>query len=173
MRPLLQTAACLAMALLTACGRGNTKAEIRDTPQESVAVDADPLNQVVANSTTDGLLLVLTIDGDSIHLDQATPSRVPRARADSGGDRVTATGFARGSQVSQVSVADGVVNVQEGGGLVRLTRRQVIVPLPAPRPLDAVEISAPATGARARLDVRAAYAMYCRGAKRDPRMCPE
>jgi hypothetical protein len=47
-------------------------------------------------------------------------------------------------------------------GLVRLAKRQVVLSLPAPHALNAVEVSAPATGATARLDVRAAYAPYCK-----------
>jgi hypothetical protein len=42
-----------------------------------------------------------------------------------------------------------------------MSKRQVVLSLPAPRALDAVEVNAPATGATARLDVRAAYAPYC------------
>lgn len=163
----------IATLLIGGCAKGQATPEIRDIPGQPVVSTADPVNQRVAASTVDGLMVVVTISGDTVRLDSATPARVPAARRDSaGGDRVTATGFAGGIQISQVSVPDGVVNVQEGVGLVRVTRRQVVLPLPAPRPLDTVEIRAPATGATARLDVRPAYAAYCEGPRRDPRMCP-
>jgi hypothetical protein len=56
-------------------------------------------------------------------------------------------------------------------GVVRLARRQVVISLPAPRPLEEVEVSAPATGAKARLDVRSAYDPYCKD-RRDDKNCP-
>ena len=70
------------------------------------------------------------------------------------------------------AAADGVLNAQEGSGIVRLTKRQVVVSLPAPRALDTVEVSAPATGATARIDVRAAYAAYCKEYRKDNKYCP-
>ena len=85
---------------------------------------------------------------------------------------MTAVGFAGGSRVSDASATDAVQNAQEGVGLVRLTRRQVVLSLPAPRALDAVEVSAPATRATARLEVRGAYAPYCKVYNPDNKYCP-
>ena len=121
-------------------------------------------------------MIALTIDGTSIQLDSVTLARIPRAAsqrgAGAGGDRVTAVGFAASTRVSESSAPDAVLNVQEGVGLVRLTKRQVVLSLPAPRALDTVEVSAPATGATSRIDVRAAYAPYCKEYRSDNKFCP-
>lgn len=183
MRASLLLAVTIAAPLLAQ--PANYGANIRDIPPRAVAEADDPVNRYVAANTVDGMVLALTIDGDRVRLDRATPARVPkppaRKVAPSGtGDAapVTATGFAGGRQVSSAAVSDQVVNVQEdfqhrgGGGLVRLTRRAVQIALAAPVPLDRVEISAPATGARAMLDVRPAYAELCRASRGDKRVCP-
>ncbi len=162
----------LAILLLGACKRGG-KTDVRDLPPRSIAAAEDSLNAAVVASTVDGLVVVVTIDGPTVHLDAATPARIPKARSTGGGgDRVKAAGFAKGARLSEVDVPDGVVNTQENVGVVRLTKRQVIIPLPAPRPIDTVEVSAPATGATARLDVRAAYEAYCKATQRNEKFCP-
>jgi hypothetical protein len=160
--------------LLVGCAHRPVKPEIRDLARRPVTASEDPVNRQVAASTVDGLVLAVTINGTSVHVDQMTPARIPTPRREAGGgDRVTAVGFAAGSRVSETSVPDGVLNVQEGGGLVRLTKRQVVLSLPAPHPLDTVEISAPATQATARVDVTRAYAAYCKAARGDPKVCPK
>jgi hypothetical protein len=150
--------------------------QIRDTEPRPVAPADDPVNKWVNASTVEALVIALTIDGTSITLDSATPARVPRAAAmraePVSGDRVTVSGFAGGAKVSESVVPDQVLNAQEDVGLVRVNKRQVIVSLAAPRALDTIEVTAPATGATARLDVRAAYAPYCKGERPDPRYCP-
>jgi predicted NAD/FAD-dependent oxidoreductase len=116
------------------------------------------VNKFAAKTTVDGLVLAVTIDGAAITLDKAMPARIPRATSRKPGDSaVTAIGFAQGAKISEISVADQQINVQEGVGVVTVTKRQVILALPAPRALDTVEISAPASGARARIDVRSVY----------------
>ena len=166
----------LAGAVATA--QTKTDPAARDLEPRPVAASEDPVNRKVAASTVDGLVLVVTIDGSSIRLDSATAGRIPRAAAERkrrSGDRVTAIGFAGGARISENSVADAVLNAEEGRGLVRLTKRQITLALAAPRALDTVEVSAPATNASARLDVREAYAPYasgCRGETPDPRFCP-
>ncbi|MGA7179735.1 MAG: hypothetical protein WBX11_09145 [Thiobacillaceae bacterium] len=167
----------LAMGMLFAAAvQAQDKPQIRDTEPRPVAPADDPVNKWVSASSVDALVIVLTIDGALITLDSATPARVPRAstvRAEPvPGDRVTVTGFAEGAKVSDSAVPDQVLNAQEGVGLVRVSKRQVMLSLAAPRALDTIEISAPATGATARFDVRAAYAPYCKGEKPDPRYCP-
>lgn len=140
-----------------------------------VGDDADPLNRYVAAETVDGLVLTVTIDGDAVRLDSAVPARVPRklARAERkpGPDAVTATAMANGRVVSRTVVPDTVLNASEGEGLVRTPLRQIALVLATERPVDTVTIEAPATGARASLDVRGAYAEIC---KADPnsRWCP-
>jgi hypothetical protein len=172
-------AVSLASALwIGGVAEAQTKPAAPDLEARPVDASADPVNRKSAASTVDGLVLVVTIDGSSIRLDGATPARIPRAAAERkrpAGDRVTAVGLAGGARVSETSSADAVLNAEEGGGLVRASRRQVTLSLPAPRALDTVEVSAPATGASARLDVRAAYAPYassCKGESPDPRFCP-
>jgi hypothetical protein len=155
------------------------KPEAQDLEPRPVAASDDPVNRKVTASTIDALVLVVTIDGPGIRLDSATPARIPRAAAqrkrELGGDRVTAVGFAGGARISETSAADAVLNAEEGGGLVRVETRQVTLALAAPRAIDTVEVSAPATGASSRLDVRGAYAPYasaCTGDAPDPRLCP-
>jgi hypothetical protein len=166
----------LAGVVLAACGRrGDQQPAIRDLDPHPVAADSDPINRQ-GDATVDGLVLTVTIDSASITLDTAVLARVPPSAASRGtggaGDRVTAIGFAAGSRISEASAPDGVLNAQEGVGLVRMTKRQIVLSLPAPRALDAVEVSAPATGATARLDVRAAYAQYCKQYRPDNKYCP-
>ncbi len=125
----------LAILLLGACKRGG-KTDVRDLPPRSIAAAEDSLNAAVVASTVDGLVVVVTIDGPTVHLDAATPARIPKARSTGGGgDRVKAAGFAKGAR-------------------------------------DTVEVSAPATGATARLDVRAAYEAYCKATQRNEKFCP-
>ena len=164
----------LFLSLTVSC-RAHAQAEpgVRDLEPRPVAATDDPVNKFAAKSTVDGLVLAVTIDGAAITLDNATPARIPRAKSRKPGDSaVTAIGFAKGAKISEISVADQQINVQEGVGVVAATRRQVILALPAPRALDTVEISAPASGAKARIDVRAAYARFCEGQKTDSKLCP-
>ncbi len=176
----LRFAAFLGSALLLGrMAEAQPKPEGRDLDPRPVEASADPVNPTVTASTIDGLVIVVTIDGSAIRLDSATPARIPRAAAgrkrDAGGDRVTAIGYAGGARVSEATAADAVLNAEEGGGLVRVSKRHVSISLAAPRALDTIEVSAPATGASARIDVRAAYAPYassCRGDAADPRFCP-
>lgn len=168
------TTAALVGGLLAACGRqGKQEPAIRDLEPRPVAADSDPVNHQ-GEAAVDGLVLTVTIDNASITLDTAVLARVPPGSGTrgAGGDRVTVVGFAAGARVSEASAPDGVLNIQEGVGLVRMTKRQVVLSLPAPRALDAVEVNAPATGATARLDVRAAYAPYCKEYRPDNKYCP-
>ena len=171
--------AALISALLfggTAMAQG--KPDDRDATPRPVAAAEDPVNRKVTASTIDGLVVAVTIDGATIRLDSATPARVSKgaARGRNGdGDRVTAVGFAGGNRVSETTVPDALLNAEEGGGLVRVAKRQVMLTLAAPRAIDTVEVRAPATGATARLDVRAAYApysSYCKGETPNPKFCP-
>lgn len=161
---------------LGAASSAQDEPAIRDIEPHPVAQNDDPVNIWVNASTVDGLVIAVTIDGASIRLDSATPARVPRAAASRGadraGDQVTAVGFAGGAKVSEISVPDQVLNAEEGVGLVRVTKRQIVLSLPAPRAIDTVEITAPATAATGRFDVSGAYAIYCKGDRPDPRYCP-
>jgi len=137
---------------------------------------ADPVNQRVLAQTADGLVLVVTVDGATITLDSATPARVPRRVARSeratDGPTVKATGYAGGQIVATTVLPDTLYNASEGDGLVRTERRQIALVLVADRPLDSVTVEAPATGARATLNVSAAYARYCDADRNSP-WCPK
>ena len=139
------------------------KAEL--LPPRPLADSADPLNQHVAQETVDGVVLVVTIDGASVTLDSATLARIPRrmARTDraTDGDAVKATAFAGGQAIATTVVPDNVINASEGDGLVRTTRRQITLTIASDRPIDTVQVEAPATGASGSLDVRSAYAQIC------------
>ena len=139
------------------------KAELR--PPRPVAEGEDPLNQLVGRQTVDGVVLSITIDEATVTLDAIAPARVPRrtarANRDPGGDRVTVTGLVNGETVATTVVPDNVLNASEGEGLVRTPRRQIAVALATDRPLDEIRVEAPATGAKATLDARPAYARIC------------
>lgn len=161
-------------AALTACSGGSKEPVIQDLEGRPLAASEDPVNRH-ADTTVDALILTLTIDSAAVRLDTAVLTRIPPPAAGQPtgeGDRVTVVGFAGGTRVSEASVPDATLNAQEGTGLVRLTRRQVVVALPAPRALDTIEVTAPGTGASARLDVRAAYAQYCPRYQQDNPYCP-
>lgn len=168
-------AALLPMSLIACAAHVQREATVRDLEPRPVVADSDPVNLLQRQSTIDGLVLTLTIDSTSIHLESVVLTKIPSTASQrgtgAGGDRVTAVGFAAGVRVAEASAADAVLNVQEGVGVVRLAKRQVVVALPAPRALDTVEVSAPATGATARLDVRAAYAPYCKEYRPDNKYC--
>ena len=171
-----QSIALVLGVILTACNsRGKQEPTIRDLAAQPIAPAADPVNQR-ADSTIDALVLTLTIDGTAVHLDTAVLARVPRAAtmkgSAGGGDRVVVVGYAAGARISEANVPDVVVNAQEGVGVVRQAKRQVTVSLAAPRALDAVEVTAAATGAQARVDVRGAYSAYCKTYRRDNPYCP-
>lgn len=161
--------------LLPACAtQVQPKETIRDLEPHPVTVADDSVNKL-AESQIDGLVLAVTIDGAAIQLDNVTLTKLPRNASQRGagaGDRVTVVGFAAGARVSESSAPDTVLNVQEDVGVVRLTKRQVVLSLPAPRAVDTVEVSAPATGATARIDVRSAYAPYCKEYRSDNKFCP-
>jgi hypothetical protein len=135
----------------------------------------DPVNARAAEDGVDGLIVTLTVDGASVTLDGARPARIPktavRANLNIEGDAVRVSAFAGGDAVSDVVVPDPVLYASEGGGLVRMTRRQVVVAIPADRAIDRIEVEAGATLARSSLDVSGAYADYC---KDNPRgnWCP-
>lgn len=177
----MRTSSLAALALLMAApALAQTEPAKRELEPRPVSAAEDPVNKRVAATTADGLVLVVTIDGTSVKLDSATAARVPRTAHQRGakeaGDRVTAVGFAGGARVSEASVADQVLNVQEQTGIVRLTKRQVTLTLLAPQAIDTVEVSAPATGATGKLDTRGAYAAFaeaCKSGKGDRRVCPE
>lgn len=137
---------------------------------------ADPVNQRVLAETADGLVLVVTVDGATVTLDSATPARVPRKVAKSEraaeGPTVKVTGYAAGQAVATTVLPDTLYNASEGDGLVRTERRQIALVLVADHPMDSVTVEAPATGARATLNVGAAYARYCE-ADRNGRWCPK
>lgn len=174
MRAFISALALLSLHL-SACARQTQAPGVRDLEPRPVEAAQDPVNRQAATSV-DGLVIAITIDGPSVRLDHVTLARIPRTASQRSspikGDQVTVVGFADNTRVSESIVPDAVLNAEEGAGLVRLTKRQVILSLPAPRALDTIEVSAPATGARARLDVRAAYAPYCREYNRDNRYCP-
>jgi hypothetical protein len=162
--------------LAAACATDTSKEpSVRDLEPRPVLISDDPVN-TLSETAVDGLVLILTIDGSAIHLESATLTRVPptaaRRGTGNGEDRVTAVGYAAGVRVSEASAPDQVLNVQEGVGIVRLTKRQVQLALPAPRALDTVQVEAPATGASARVDVRSAYAPYCKEYRADNKWCP-
>lgn len=167
--------------LITASAAVAQEPRVEDTPPRPVSEAEDPLNRLVSNETVDGLVVAVTIDGTNISLDQAMPARIPRiTRVDrlGSGDLspVTAIGYASGVRVSEAQAPDSVLRALDDwngrGQTVRFTRREVVIALPAPRALDTVEVIAPATGARARLDVRSAYAPWCRAATERNPMCP-
>lgn len=142
-----------------------------------VPEDQDPVNQRVAADTVDGLVLAITIDGSAIRLDSASPARIPKAAQRANregfgeGGSVRATAFAAGQRAGSVEVPDNVLVASEGDGLQRQTRRQLTIAIPVDRAVDRVEVEAPATNARASLDVGAAYEAWCRGDPRG-RWCP-
>jgi len=144
-------------------------------PSRPVTESEDTLNTLSKEATTDGLAVVITIDGTNVTLDSVAFARVPRALARANrkveGDSVLATAFSGGKRVASTVVPDQTVNASEDGGIVRLTRRQVALVLAADVPIERVEIEASATNARGSLDVRSAYAEIC---KADPqnKWCP-
>ena len=135
-------------------------------PPKPLDAAADPVNARSNEATADGLAIVVTIDGPTVTLDSAAFARVPRllARADRKveGDVVRAVAFAGGQRIASSVAPDMTVNASEQGGIVRATRRQVALVLAADRPIERVDIEAPATNARGSLDVRSAYAQICR-----------
>ena len=153
-------------------------AEVSLSQPTPVSEADDPVNQRVTADTVDGLVIALTIDGPQIRLDSASPARIPksaqRANREGFGDAgsVRATAFSGGQRAGSVEVPDNVLVASEGDGLVRLTRRQLTIAIPVDRAVDRVEVEAPATNARATLDVSAAYEAWCRGDPRG-RWCPK
>ncbi len=172
MRTKIRAIAFLCLAV-SACATGRGQEGVRDLEPRPIAPADDIVNQM-QQTQVDGLVITLTIDSATVRLDTVVLASIPRPRAarDTVGDRVTVVGFAGGTRVSDVNVPDMVINAQEGVGIVRVNRRQITVLLPAPRALDTIEVTAPATNATGRLDVRAAYARFCPQFNADNRYCP-
>lgn len=136
--------------------------EVRFEPVRPVDAASDPVNETVLAGTTEGIVLTLTISGRSVALDGALAARIPKlARRDSEGEVVRAKAFAGGDLIGEAVVADPIVNILEGEGLVRVEKRQVTIAIIANRPVDRVEVEAAATGARASFDVAGAYGWIC------------
>ena len=95
-----------------------------------------------------------------------------QADRETAGDMVKATAVSGGQTIATTIVPDTVLNAAEEEGLVRTTRRQISLVLASDGPIDTVEIEALATGARASLDVKSAYAEICE-ANRDSNWCPK
>lgn len=144
-------------------------------PTQPIDAQRDPVNEKVQKETVDGLIVVVTIDGANVRLDSATPARVPRKASQpakqAAPEQVTVSGLVGGNAVTRNVVLDPVVRIQEGQGVVRVDQRQITVALATDRALEAIRVQAPATHADQTLDVRDAYAPYC---KNDPRgaWCP-
>lgn len=140
-----------------------------------IAAETDAVNAQASADTVEGLILSVTIDGAQVRLDSAMPARVPRTHARPRealqGDVVTVTGMASGEVVARNTVPDTVLNAHEQDGLVRTTRRQIALVLATDRAVDTVRVEAPATQAAQSLDVRAAYANFCKAEPRG-KWCP-
>lgn len=140
-----------------------------DTPPRPMAASEDPVNRMVAAATVPGLIVSLKIDGNTIALERAQPARIPKPRDRAAtGDTVTVTGISGARAVASVTAADPLMVAVEEGGVVRAEQRTIDVALPTPSAIDTIEVRLSATGATARLDVRAAYAEICRALPRDP-----
>lgn len=144
-------------------------------PPRPVGPADDPVNQLVAAETTDGLVVTVTIDGSTVTLDSVTPARIPRParRTKPGADDgvVMARAYSGGDEVGAAFTGDPVLNASEESGLVRLAKRQVSIALPAARPATAIEIEAPASRAKATFNVASAYDAWCKES-RDEKICP-
>lgn len=145
---------------------------VRLVAPRPVAPQEDPLNAFSEAQTVDGMIVSLTIDGDTAVLEDAVAARVPRTAANRDGkglddsDVVIVTAFAGGREVARAVVPDLVRNTQEGEGLVLMTRRQLSLALAADRPIDRIQVEAPATNARASFNTSASYDWICEA---DPR----
>ena len=179
--PLARKLLLPALTLLAAPSAAQ-EARVRDTPPRPLAEAEDPVNRLAEAQTVDGLVLTVLIDGPAVTLQQAVAARIPRkpqplalSEREEDFASVIAYGYAGGRQVSRAHVPDSVIRALDDwtgrGQTVRVTRREVVIPLPAPQALDSVVVIAPATRAQARLDVRRAYALWCREGGQSP-YCP-
>jgi hypothetical protein len=118
--------AALSTALSVACA---SKRPGRVTEETSAprAVDATADNAALVNQLKRVLVVTLAIDGSTVKLVDAHVSYVPhRSAASTMGERLRVTGVRGGEPVVAIDVPDPQLNIQEGGGLVRVKRRQVV-----------------------------------------------
>ena len=130
----------------------------------------DPVNRLVEQTTVEGLLVELRIDGATVALESAQPARIPRRneRRDLAGDTVTVTALAGGAPAGSVTVPDELLNAEEGGGLVRQERRSIVAAVPTQGAVDSIEVRVSASGTTRRFDVTSAYAALCRAFREAP-----
>ncbi len=124
--------AILAAALASPLAAQPATSNATTSEPRPIADADDPVNRLVEQTTVDGLLVELRIDGAAVSLESAQPARIPRRneRRDLAGDTITVTALAGGVPAGSATVPDELVNVQEGVGLVRQERRSIIAAVP-------------------------------------------
>lgn len=127
-------------------------------PSLRTAPKAD-VNEHVRNSTVDGLVVALKINGKEITLESAVPARIPRIEPlpKEIRNRITVAASMQGRNVSTIAVQDPVIVVVEHEGEVKNETRQMQFGIPTPAAIDAIEVKLSTSGATARFGVHRAY----------------
>lgn len=159
--------ACLLLAAAgLACGCASSQpqtATARLDLQER-AVDARADNAAVLESTTEGLVVQLAIDGDRVEVTDVQVLRVPKApRRAMGEGMIAVTALRGGDEVYATAVPDEELNALEEGGLVRLTERSITFTLPTGTPVTALRVQLGPEAEARRLDLAPRLGDWCRG----------
>lgn len=162
--------AILAAALASPLAAQTAESNQTTTEPRPIADAEDPVNRLVEQTTVDGLLVELRIDGAAVALESAQPARIPRRndRRNLAGDTVTITAMAGAVPAGSVTVPDQMVNVEEGVGIVRQERRSIVAAVPTQGAVDSIEVRVSASGTTRRFDVTSAYAALCRAFREAP-----
>jgi hypothetical protein len=163
----------LAALALAGCASTGPVAPPKITTSAPAPVEprADVVNASVVATSRTAIIVSVLIDDRTITLEQATLARVPdrkRTELRKEGETVTFEGLRGADVVSTITVPDQAINVEEQKGLVRLVRRSLQVPVPAPRAIDAVRVTVHSNGATATLRIDPSVYKLCEYAREEP-----
>jgi hypothetical protein len=139
-------------------------------PQTAVAqrteertVDAAKDNRAVVERMVPTVILQLEVDGNTVQLRDAELVLLPRKSSARERDsrNILVTGWRGEERISDVSVADQRINIQENVGVVMEDRRTLNVALPAPRRVDRVEVTLPGSATVQRFPVAEVFEHVC------------
>jgi hypothetical protein len=161
----------LGLVGLAGCASAPPRApEQRNSEPRRLDAAQDPVNRYVQDRTVSGLIVSLEIDGSRISLTGAQPARIPKARRRRlpKGDSVTVVALSKGVQAAESIVSDRLLAIEENAGMIKRDKRQILVAVETPRPIDSIQVRVSATGAVQEFDVRGFFREICRVLPRDP-----
>lgn len=152
----------LFVLLFAGCASRVPQTAVAQRTQER-AVDAAEDNRAVVDQMTPTVVMQLEVDGNTVQLRDMELVLLPRKSSARERDsrKILVTGWRGKEQVSEASVADQRINIQENVGVVIEDRRTLNVALPTPRRIDRVEVTLPGSTTAQRFPVAEVFERAC------------